>query len=212
MESPKALPCGHTSVFSLRGGGPRDLPHVKSECLVEEYNDLFRMYPDFRPGRVLEVGVEKGGSLAIWEYLFGCEVLGVDIDLSKVVPACHEHYRESGRITTVQMKMPDPRIASRGPFDLIVDDGGHGFGLVKDTFDILWPTLRTRGLYVIEDWRLSRFEPANTLRFLGGLVLGDDERLQYAMGDVPAKLTVYRSFIAVEKKEERRRVVDPTVA
>ena len=45
--------------------------------------------------------------------------------------------------------------ASRGPFDLIVDDGGHQMHQQITSFHALWPHLADRGLYIVEDTHTS---------------------------------------------------------
>ena len=42
-----------------------------------------------------------------------------------------------------------------GPFDLIIDDGSHVNAHVITTFEVLFPLLKTGGLYVVEDTQTS---------------------------------------------------------
>jgi hypothetical protein len=102
------LSCGHRLTFYTPGMGalPTDvLPHVKSESVQAAYRDLFtKHYPAFRPTRVLEIGVERGGSLALWQESFKCPVVGVDRNLEQVEKAVHAHFEEKLRdVTLVSM-------------------------------------------------------------------------------------------------------------
>jgi len=38
-----------------------------------------------------------------------------------------------------------------GKFDVIIDDGGHHNAMMKNSFDVFWPTLNPGGMYFIED-------------------------------------------------------------
>ena len=42
-----------------------------------------------------------------------------------------------------------------GPFDMIVDDGGHKMDHQNVSFRELWPHLKDRGLYIVEDTHTS---------------------------------------------------------
>ena len=104
-----------------------------------------------RPVTVLEIGVYGGGSLEMWRDYFGADaqIIGVDID-----PRCSEH--EGERIEVHIGDQSDRAFLehlaeSRGPFDVIIDDGGHTMEQQITTFDVLFPRLRTGGVYVCED-------------------------------------------------------------
>ncbi len=203
IEGEKRLSCGHflTFVKKTAAQSPNALPHVKTESMLAAYNDLLNVhYRGFRPRRILEVGVERGGSLALWHEAFKCPVVGIDRDLSQVCPAASRHCAERpDMIAMACMTMPDPRASSLGTFDFIVDDGGHGAALVVSTLGILWGQLLPGGLYVIEDWRLQRQDPGSLLAALSRRIV-ENEELEYASIEAPAKVTIYRSLIAMEKK------------
>lgn len=94
--------------------------------------------------RVLEIGVENGESLRMWQSLFPLgEVTGVDINPNAVFPA------GTRKIIASQTS---PRLAELGPFDLIVEDASHDGKLSRDTFDLLFPRVAPGGFYVVEDW------------------------------------------------------------
>lgn len=195
------LRCGHRLAFCPKAapGGPMELAHQKSPAILEHYNELFESsYRTFKPQRVLEIGISRGGSLALWEAAFGCQVVGVDRSLTDLTPACRSHFADHSRAELREMALPDKAAAALGPFDLIIDDGGHGYPLVRPTLEVLWSSLLSGGLYVIENWRLGCFEPEQLLRHLGNWLIGNDV-LEYAEGAVPAKVIVYRGLIAIEK-------------
>ena len=93
--------------------------------------------------RVLEIGVDHGGSLQLWKRYFGryATIIGVD-NRPEVLFA-------EPQITTHQYDQCDPRIAELGPFDIVIDDGSHVKAHQERTFANLWH--HTRRIYLIED-------------------------------------------------------------
>ena len=97
-----------------------------------------------RVHRVLEIGVDHGGSLQLWKSVFPWAVIvGLDIN-----PACKE-YEEDG-IQIVTGDQTDTKLLqSLGGFDIVIDDGSHDRTHQSTSFTALWPS--TRMVYVIED-------------------------------------------------------------
>ncbi|HYK48420.1 MAG TPA: hypothetical protein VEU94_01750, partial [Terriglobales bacterium] len=104
--------------------------------------------------KLLEVGVEKGGSLKLWrDYFPRGTIVGIDRKLPRRL--------ETGeRIQVFQGDQADraflSKVASRTApdgFDIIVDDASHIGELTKATFWHLFDRhLKPGGLYAIEDW------------------------------------------------------------
>lgn len=101
--------------------------------------------------RVLEIGVNHGGSLQLWKNYFGmgADIIGLDID-----PRCLDYAEEQISIYQVDqgnyaaMKHVADTL---GPFDIIIDDGSHWPEHQKTGFKALYPALNTGGIYLIED-------------------------------------------------------------
>jgi hypothetical protein len=112
---------------------------------------------------ILEIGVggeevadAGGASLRMWRtYCPKAEIIGVDLH-PKQLPV-------EERITILQGDQADvgflERLAARGPFDLIIDDGSHRGEHVNITFKALWPYVNPGCLYVIEDIETA-YDPA----------------------------------------------------
>lgn len=127
----------------------------------------FRVYENiigpFRsePIRLLEVGVYKGGSLAMWrKYLHPASVIvGLDID-----GACAQHDRPTEKVHVRIGDQSDEAflrgvVEEFGPFDVIIDDGSHVCSHMIKTFDYLFlHGLADRGVYIAEDTH-SNFWP-----------------------------------------------------
>lgn len=101
--------------------------------------------------RVLEIGVESGNSLKMWEEFFPkATIYGIDVN-----EQCLQH--ETHRIKIFIGNQGDPVFlrqvieSAGGSFDIIIDDGSHAAADQIASFTNLFPALSTHGIYVIED-------------------------------------------------------------
>lgn len=103
-------------------------------------------------GTVLELGVENGESLRMWQALFPLgTVVGVDHSEHAIWPP------GTKKIISAQDNpaLPDAvRVITR-EIDLIVDDASHHGIATRNSFDLLWPMVRPGGFYVVEDWQVA---------------------------------------------------------
>ena len=118
-----------------------------------EYDFMFAGYKD-RPIRLLEIGVQGGGSLYTWKEFFPqAEITGIDID-----ELCQKYEGENIKIyigsqeDSIFLKSVEDK---EGPFDIVIDDGGHTMKQQIVTFNTLFPLLKEGGIYVIEDLHTS---------------------------------------------------------
>lgn len=119
-----------------------------------------------RPLRLLEIGVQNGGSLEIWAQYFpnARSIIGSDID-----EGCGRLTFDDPRIQVlvgdIAASETQRRIAELvDELDVIIDDGSHQSPDIIDAFIGLYPQLTAGGIYVIEDLHCS-YEAA----FGGGL-------------------------------------------
>jgi hypothetical protein len=104
---------------------------------------------------LLEIGVYKGGSvLAMRDYFPSAKIVGMDISFDLL------SWKEDlpPNVVLEQGDQEDKEFLkkvgdSHGPFDFIIDDGGHQFKQQKSSFDILWYYVKPGGYYFIEDVR-----------------------------------------------------------
>jgi hypothetical protein len=115
-----------------------------------------------QPVRLLEIGVQNGGSLEVWEnYLpAGSTILGLDVN-----PEVGQLSFASDRIAVKVVDATDrtaleDALGNR-TFDVIVDDGSHLCQDVITTFDILFDHLAPCGKYFIEDLHTSYYPTYN---------------------------------------------------
>lgn len=134
------------------------------------YFDLFKHLRD-KPLRLLEIGVggygneDRGGeSLAVWRDFFpNARIIGIDIQKKTL------DLGERVRIlqgSQVDAEFLEDLVAEEGPFDIIIDDGSHRNEHVVESFHLLYPTLKSGGIYVVEDTQTAFFP-----RFGGSLGL-----------------------------------------
>ncbi len=106
---------------------------------------------------ILEIGILDGKSLLTWkDYFYRSNILGVDIN-----PDCKQYEEE--RITVEIGSQADGNFLSRvwqqyGPFDMILDDGSHMNSHMIYSFEHLWGSVKSGGVYVIEDIGCSYWE------------------------------------------------------
>ena len=182
-----------------------------------------------KPVRLLEIGVQNGGSLQIWsKYLPpGSIMVGIDID-----PACAGFRPETNisiLIGDAGDKVAIDRILGDAKFDIIIDDASHRSDHVVSTFNACFGRLNCGGLYIVEDLHCSyrsshgggfrlagssmewfkgladalnvdHFEPDASGK-LDGIEL---ERLGQ-LGREIARITFFDSLVVVEKLTSERR-------
>ncbi len=129
--------------------------HHKDTFTLEGYWALWKSMSAY-PRRIMELGINAGGSLLLWNDMFAPDlIVGLDIDidregLDRVRQFDNIHLYlfdqcEPGTLINVMNEL-------NASFDLIVDDCMHDVDGAFACMDILWPRLNVGGAYVIEDW------------------------------------------------------------
>jgi hypothetical protein len=166
-----------TRYFRDYPGRTGDRMLLKMEHYLELYDELLDDWQG-RDISFLEIGVYKGGSMPMWQGFLGqgSRLTFLDID-----PACAALELPGTRVRIGDQSDPDflrTIGAEHGPFDLIVDDGGHQMQQQITSFQELWPSLKDRGLYIVEDTHTSYWpgfgggfrEPASFIEFAKDLI------------------------------------------
>ncbi|MCX7889427.1 MAG: class I SAM-dependent methyltransferase [Rhodobacteraceae bacterium] len=165
---------GYFTDHMARTGGRAIL---KMAHYLPVYDRLLRPWQG-RDASFLEIGVYQGGSVGMWRGFFGpgARLTFIDID-----PGCRAH-----ELPGTEIRIGDQEdeaflagvAADRGPFDLIVDDGGHRMSQQIASFRALWPHLADGGLYIVEDTHTSYWpgfgggyrRPESFIEFAKGLI------------------------------------------
>jgi SAM-dependent methyltransferase len=108
-----------------------------------------------KPVRLLEIGVQNGGSLEIWKKYLppGSEIHGVDINENCLRLEFPEnvHFHLGSAASQDFMS----RTFENGMFDIVIDDGSHVCTEVLLAFLHLFPRLAPGGIYIVEDLHTS---------------------------------------------------------
>ena len=148
-------------VFEEHNGKVSD----KWSLYLDEWNQLFAPYQD-QQIRLLEIGIQNGGSLEVWGKYFSKaeKIVGCDID-----PKCEQLRYDDTRITVIVSDANsddgESKIVQQAPtFDIVIDDGSHKSSDIVRSFARYFPHLNDSGFYVVEDLHSSYWED-----FEGGL-------------------------------------------
>lgn len=102
--------------------------------------------------RILEIGIQNGGSAAMWLEYFGpgTKVLGIDID-----SRCLQHATDDIEIVIGDQGSPEFwenfLVTNSHRFDIVIDDGGHRMQEMILTFMAVSQLVDAGGIYIIED-------------------------------------------------------------
>lgn len=119
---------------------------------TRQYDRHFAHLRD-KPVKLLEIGVFRGASLLLWKEAFPKgQIFGLD----KNTAIWQKFLKGQDRIKVFVGKQEDEtflksQVIPAGPFDVIIDDGGHSPLEQIASFNALWPHLAPGGIYVLED-------------------------------------------------------------
>jgi Methyltransferase domain len=169
--------------------------------------------------RLLEIGVQKGGSLQIWRKYFGRQavIFGIDIDEScRDLDDADASVRIGSQGDAEFLKSV---VAEMGGIDIVVDDGGHVAEHQRASFGTLFPMLSVGGVYLCEDLQTSYWEvyhnggyqrPGTFIEFVKHLI--DDmhawyhDHPQVAYSDAASSIycvSMYDGLAVIEKRPRR---------
>ncbi len=153
----------HTRLSALDELG---IKRVTDKCSLQhdyltKYERLFAPFRDL-PMTLLEIGVFDGGSLHLWEdYFPRATIVGVDIRNE-----CKK-YQGDRRIVEIASQN-DAKVmkllGERYQPTIIIDDGSHRADHILCAFQSLYPTLRSGGIYIVEDLGMHTGDSANAYR------------------------------------------------
>lgn len=116
--------------------------------------------------RLLEIGIQNGGSLELWSQYFprATKLVGCDVD-----PLCANLRYSDSRISVVVADASSDRgfqeIVAHSPvYDIVIDDGSHRSSHIVQSFARYFPLVKEGGVFVAEDLHCSYWQ-----EFEGGL-------------------------------------------
>lgn len=142
---------------------------IHNYCVKYEKYLPFNRYDNLN---IMEIGVLDGKSLLTWkEYFYRSNILGIDIN-----PNCKK-YEDKENGISVEIGSQDDHVflndvmREYGPFDMILDDGSHMNEHVIYSFEHLFQSVKSGGLYVVEDCHTSYYKDYNGGRYKQGSMI-----------------------------------------
>jgi hypothetical protein len=143
-EYPTRLTDKGAGAYGPIEGGP-------GHTYAQFYDILFGKFRD-KPINILEIGVNRGGSLMMWRRFFNnpeTRVYGIDIvksfDDFPPEENINAYVFDAGSPGLFQQHLQDTK------FDIIIDDGAHEKESQVKIYNLLKNRVKSDGLYVIED-------------------------------------------------------------
>ena len=175
---------------------------------------------------MVEIGVQGGGSLAMWKAYLGegARIIGIDIDHN-----CKEH--EADGIEVFIGSQDDPKlldlVLEKYPrIDIVLDDGSHIMKHMIATFEHFYPRIDKHGVYMVEDthtcywqdWGGGYKREGTFMEFVKDRL--DDINALHGKGAFPVteftrssqSISVYDSIVAFEKRPQGVRQAPVTEA
>ena len=131
---------------------------------IDQYEEKFKPYQDAKI-RILEIGIQNGGSLEIYaNYFNNAElILGCDIN-EKCLGLTYQEKNIQVIVGDATEESTYKKIVAYPKFDIIVEDGSHTSSDIVKTFCKYFNHLNDGGLFIIEDLHCSYWNG-----FTGGL-------------------------------------------
>ncbi|MCX6278604.1 MAG: class I SAM-dependent methyltransferase [Bacteroidetes bacterium] len=198
----------------------------KRKRIVDKYQEFFLRHEDFHPKNIFELGIFDGGSIAFWFELFKPNKhIAIDY-LDRQDSRYFEEYIQSRGLTdkiktywkTNQSDKDNLRkIVSTeftDPLDLVIDDASHMYLPTRASFETLFPLVKPRGLYIIEDWAWGHWpayiadeHPWSKIESPTNLITKIIEAAGTSVSLI-TNITITKGFVVVERGEEI--IPDPT--
>ena len=120
------------------------------------YDKLFTPLRD-KPILMLEIGVCGGFSLKMWhEYFDQAVIIGLDINDESELSNDRTYVYQLDQSNEEELKYFVEQCKEKEyEFDIIIDDGSHHMRDQQITLSYLFPLLKSKGIYVIEDLHTS---------------------------------------------------------
>ena len=135
-----------------------DIYKMRPDLKIHKWLNFFHVYETHmgrfrqRPLKFLEIGVYHGGSARLFREYLGpkARIIGLDVN-----PECAA-YADGDRLQIEIGDQADTEFLEfisrkHGPFDIVLDDGGHRTSQILTSFENLFPAVTEGGVYIIED-------------------------------------------------------------
>ena len=179
----------HPEEGTDKGGYPGEHDYINGF-----YDEEFKKYQD-KSIQLLEIGVYKGASLALWSLYFPhAEIIGFDI-LDQRVDKYKNIDRVSVGICDAYSLSPE-LLTGLGMFDIIIDDGPHTIETLQKCIEIYLPKLNEGGVMVLEDVQDTSWFPL----LIESIPLQPEDGISFECIDLRPRLNRYDDLLFVIRK------------
>lgn len=133
----------------------------ESDRCIHKWSNYFKFYDKYfqkyknRPIKLLEIGVNEGGSLQMWQSYFNKSSLIVGMDINPNCIGCGDYNIKIFIGDQSNVNDLEKMVNEYGTFDIIIDDGSHVHSHQTFTFEYLYDYLNAGGTYLVEDTHTS---------------------------------------------------------
>jgi hypothetical protein len=168
--------------------------HLRGHTYGKSYDKIFEKFDRKSNFNILEIGIQKGGSMLAWkDYFENSNIYGVDI-VDCILP---EYRREDFNYIFDDIKSNNvTKILSNLTFDIIIDDGSHFLSDVLFTVSNYLSKLNDGGVLIIEDCQ----HPEGWIEEIGKLV-DDNYRIITADLRYDRGQPQYDNFLIIIEKQ-----------
>ncbi|OBQ19849.1 MAG: hypothetical protein AN486_08255 [Anabaena sp. AL93] len=169
--------------------------------------------------QIVDIGIYKGGSIALYALLFSpLKLVGIEYSTEPVEPLdkfitknglrrqVSTYYGVNQADSKRLIQIVDAEFGGV-QLDLVIDDASHYYAETRSSFETLFPMLRPGGIYIIEDWgwahwagdewQNSKYFPASSPSLTNLLI--EISMLCASRPDLVASLQVEHSVITVRR-------------
>ena len=167
-------------------------PSQEGHCYGPGYDHVFELFNVNAELNILEIGVQKGGSLVAWkEYFPNASIYGIDIE-DQVLD---EYRRADFNYLIADIKSDEAKQwLKEKTFDIIIDDGSHKPYDIMYVVDNFLKNLNKNGFMILEDC----WNPEQWISFVQDLVPAGHEISTYDARHVRNNIDDY--LIVINKK------------
>lgn len=165
-------------------------------CYGDSYDSIFEMFDRDGDITLLEIGIQKGGSLLAWkDYFKKSKIYGVDI-----VDVILDEYRRDD-ITYIISDINNESVKEQLKdvmFDIIIDDGSHMLPDVIYVVNNYLSKLNNGGVLVVEDCQ----SPENWLNQINWIIETMGDQYTISVSDLRKINGHYDDFLIIIQKNK----------
>jgi hypothetical protein len=122
---------------------------IKNAHYFRVYEQYFARFVN-TPVLMYEIGTGEGGSAQMWKRYFGpmARIVTIDVRDCSHVAESQIYVRTGSQNDEVFL---NGLLGEFGSPDIVLDDGSHRMPDVNKSFDVLFPHLKSGGVYLVED-------------------------------------------------------------